>query len=81
MRYDLTGGILIGASALLYASRFLAAAMFMGCGLRNWDTSLFKAAYGYIGNGLTNWATVGLIAGLLFLAVAVVKDFKTGGKS
>ena len=78
MRYDVIGGILFAVSAFLYASRYLAAALFMGPGLSNWNGTLFKAAYGYIGDGLTTWATITLIAGLGCIAVGVMKDLRQG---
>jgi hypothetical protein len=57
--------------------RYIAAALFMGPGLSNWDYSLFESAYAYIGSGLTNWAVIALIAGLLCVAVGIMRDFRT----
>lgn len=74
MRYDLIGSFLLATSALLYASRYLAAAVFMGPGLNNWGSKLFKAAYRYVGNGLTIWALISLIAGIACIAVGIVRD-------
>lgn len=78
MKYDRIGSTLFAISAFLYAMRYIAAALFMGPGLTNWDFSLFEAAYGYVGNGLTNWALIALIGGFICLAVGIVKDFRAG---
>ena len=64
-----TGSLLIAISAILYATRYLAAAIF-GSSLTNWSTELFKAMFQNIGPGLTNWSTVALVAGLIYLAWA-----------
>ena len=78
MKYDRIGATLFAIAAFLYAMRYIAAALFMGPGLTDWDYSLFEAAYGYIGDGLTNWALVALVAGLICLVVGIVKDFRVG---
>ena len=78
MKYDRVGVTLLAIAAFLYAMRYIAAALFMGPGLKNWDFSLFEAAYAYIGDGLTNWAVMALIGGLVCLAVGVVKDLRVG---
>ena len=77
MKYDRIGATLFGVAAFLYAMRYIAAALFMGPGLSNWDYSLFEAAYGYVGDGLTNWAVAALVAGLVSIAVGVVKDLRS----
>ena len=75
MRYDIVGSVLLFASAFMYAARYIAAALFIGPGLRNWDEGLFRAAYSYVGNGLSTWALISLIAGIALLVVgAVVKS-------
>ncbi len=77
MRYDIVGGMLLWISAFLYAARYMAAALFMGPGLKNWDVRLFQAAYRYVGNGLTTWAMLALIAGLgVIVAGCVVNSRK-----
>ena len=78
MKYDRIGATLLASAAFLYAMRYIAAALFMGPGLSNWDYSLFEAAYSYVGDGLTNWAVIALIGGLICLAAGMVKDFRTG---
>ncbi|TAK32803.1 MAG: hypothetical protein EPO21_14500 [Chloroflexota bacterium] len=77
MRYDLVGAVLLGISAFLYASRYFAAALFMGPGLSNWNADLFRAAYGYVGDGLTRWAIVALFVGVVSLALGAIIDFRT----
>ncbi len=81
MKYDSIGATFFAIAAFLYAMCYIAAALFMGPGLTNWDFSLFEAAYGYIGNGLTNWALMALVAGLVCLAVGIVKDFRASKAS
>jgi len=76
MKYDRIGATLFAVAAFLYAARYVTAALFMGPGLTNWDFSLFEAAYEYVGNGLTKWATTALIAGIVCMAVGIVKELK-----
>jgi hypothetical protein len=78
MKYDRIGATLFAIAAFLYAMRYIAAALFMGPGLTNWDFSLFESAYAYVGNGLTNWAVIALVAGLIGMVVGIVKDFRAG---
>jgi len=78
MKYDRIGATLLAIAAFLYAMRYIAAALFMGPGLTNWDYSLFEAAYGYVGDGLTNWAVIALVASLICLTVGIVKDLRAG---
>lgn len=64
-----TGTLLLTVSAILYATRYLAAAIF-GSSLTNWSTELFNAMFQNVGPGLTNWSAVALVAGLVYLAWA-----------
>jgi len=72
MSRRLTGTLLISISAMLYAARYLSAAIF-GSSLTNWDADLFNAMLQYIGQGLTTWSVIALIAGLIYLAWAEVE--------
>ena len=78
MKYDRIGTTFFAIAAFLYAARYIAAALFMGPGLTNWDYPLFEAAYNYVGDGLTNWAVVALVIGLICMVVGIVKDSKDG---
>jgi hypothetical protein len=66
-----TGVELLKIGAFLFAMRYVSAALFMGPGLKNWDSNLFKASYGYVGNGLTNWAIIFGIAGVIFIIASM----------
>ena len=72
MSRRITGTLLLVISASLYATRYLAAAIF-GSSLTNWSSELFKAMFQNVGPGLTNWSTVALIAGLVYLAWAEIE--------
>ncbi len=71
MRYDIVGALLVCTSAFLYATRYVAAAIFMS-GVKSWNAALFQASYGYVGDGLTTWSIVALIAGLGSIGVGLV---------
>jgi hypothetical protein len=73
MKYDYVGVGLLKIAALLYAARYVAAALFMGPGLKNWDSSLFAASYKYVGSELTVVACVSAIAGIAMLALAATR--------
>ncbi|MDC0325528.1 hypothetical protein OAM01_02105 [bacterium] len=73
MKYDYVGIELLKISAFLYAARYLAAALFMGPGLNNWNHDLFEASYGYVGSGLTVIAGLAAAAGITSLVVAAKK--------
>ena len=73
MKYDNISAACIVSAAILYASRYIAAALFMGPGLKNWDHTLFDESYKYIGTGLTSWAIVALIAGVVAFIVGSIK--------
>ena len=72
MKYDTISAACIVSAAILYAARYIAAAL-MGPGLRNWDYKLFDISYQYIGTGLTSWAIVALIAGVVAFIVGSIK--------
>ncbi|HEX2990590.1 MAG TPA: hypothetical protein VHO49_07915 [Anaerolineales bacterium] len=77
-----TGTVLVAVSALLYASRFLAAAIF-GSGVSSWNTELFNAMLHNVGPELLFWSRMAFLAGLayLFLAEAesILKHRKVSG--
>jgi len=80
MRYDTVGGMLLFTSAFLYAARYIAAALFMGPGLKSWGVDLFQASYSYVGNGLTTWAILALIAGFATIVAGCVANSRQKGQ-
>jgi hypothetical protein len=68
-----TGTVLVAVSALLYASRFLAAAIF-GSGVSSWNTDLFNAMLNNVGPGLLLWSRMAFLAGLVYLVLAEVES-------
>jgi hypothetical protein len=71
-----TAGIsMIIVSAMLYATRYLAAAIF-GSGVISWSQELFQAMLQYIGQGLTIWSVVALVAGISYLVWAEVDEIR-----
>lgn len=68
-----TGAIFILSAALLYAARYLSAAIW-GAGVSSWNSALFNDMYGYIGPGLTNWALAALVVGLLFIIWGEIEE-------
>lgn len=68
-----TGTVLVAVSALLYASRFLAAAIF-GSGVSSWNGDLFNAMLHNVGPGLLLWSRMAFLAGLVYLVLAEVES-------
>jgi hypothetical protein len=61
-----TGTILLLISALLYSTRYLAAAIF-GSRMMGWSAENFQALMVYLGPNLTFWSIAALILGLGYL--------------
>ncbi|MBB6049158.1 hypothetical protein [Armatimonas rosea] len=74
MKLDYMGMEFLKIAAFLFAARYVAAALFMGPGLKNWDSSLFEASYRYVGNELTVLAGVCAVLGVAFLIRASGKS-------
>lgn len=72
-----TGVLLITLSAVLYATRYLSAAIF-GSSLNNWSAELFDAMLQYVGSGLVTWSIIALVAGILYLAWAEIGAWRSG---
>lgn len=66
-----TGTLLIVVSSLLYATHYMAAAIF-GSSLASQSAELFKAMRQYIGPGLITWSWIALAAGIIYLVWAEV---------
>ncbi len=64
-----TGVALIAVAALLYATRYVCAAIF-GSGLSSHSMDLFRAMLQYVGPELSRLSAVSLVAGLAYLAWA-----------
>ena len=75
-----TGTLLILVSAVLYSTRYLAAAIF-GSSLTTWSTELFNAMLRHVGPGLDVWSLIALVAGLSYLVWAEVDAIRARSKS
>jgi hypothetical protein len=69
MSHRATGILFILVAALLYATRYIAAAIF-GSGVSSWNAELFQAMLSYVGDGPTVWALLALIVGVAYLVWA-----------
>jgi hypothetical protein len=74
MSRRITGSVLLGISAFLYATRYLTAAI-LGSSIQNWNTDLFNAMLKYVGREPILWSTIALIAGIIYLAWTEVEAF------
>lgn len=70
-----TGAIFCLIAALLFAARYITAAIFMS-GSSSWDSLLFSAALEYQGLGLLILSIISLIVGISYLVWAEIKDKK-----
>lgn len=70
-----TGAIFCLIAALLFAARYITAAIFMSGG-SSWDSSLFSAGLEYQGLGLMILSIISLIVGISYLVWAEIKDKK-----
>ena len=75
MNYKGVGAIFCLISALLFAARYLAAAIFMSSTM-SWDAELFSNALSYVGAPLLIFAILALIVGIGFLISGVMQDRK-----
>jgi mannose/fructose/N-acetylgalactosamine-specific phosphotransferase system component IIC len=73
MKCDYVGIELLKIAAFLFAARYIAAALFIGPGLKNWNSALFNSSYQYVGSGLTVGAGISAAAGIAMLIVAAKK--------
>lgn len=64
-----TGTILVAVSAFLYATHFVAAAIF-GSGVSSWNADLFRAMLQYTDQGLHTAGLFALIGGIFYLVWA-----------
>jgi len=67
-----TGTFFILTAALLYASRYLSAAIY-GSNQSSWSSQLYNGLLQYVGKGLSSWAIAALIVGIIFLIWAEIE--------
>lgn len=75
MKRRTTGTLLLVTAALLYSTRYIAAAIF-GSGMMGWSPENFRALMYYVGPDLTNWSVAALVFGVLYLVWAEVEAIK-----
>jgi hypothetical protein len=68
-----TGLGFIGISALLFATRHIAAAIF-GSGTTSWNSELYLAMLGYVDQGLSTASIVALVLGGAYLLWAELSE-------
>lgn len=77
MSRRITGTVLLLISALLYAARYLSAAIYGSSIPSDWSADIFDAMLQYVGQGLVTWSLVALIAGVVYLIWAEVDTIWT----
>ena len=75
MSRRLTGGVFCFISALLFCTRYIAAAIF-GSGLASWSKDLFDAMLSYTGRELLTLSIISLFLGIFYLILAEFEDYK-----
>ena len=67
------GAIFCLIAAILMASRYVAAAIFMSAA-QSWSSELFRSALQYVGPSLPIAAAAALLAGVIFLVSGLIQD-------
>jgi hypothetical protein len=75
MSRRLAGVAFIVVAALLYITRFFAAAIWGG-NFSTWSSQNFRYLLSYVDQGLTTWSIVALVIGLLYLLWAEISEIK-----
>lgn len=70
-----TGVIFCFIASLLFAARYITAAIFMS-GVSSWDSMLFTAGLEYQGYGLLVFSVISLIIGMIYLVWAEIEERK-----
>lgn len=70
-----TGVSFIGIAALLYITRFIAAAIWGG-NFTTWSVENFALLLGYVDQGLTNLSIISLVIGLAYLVWGELSEKK-----
>ena len=73
------GAIFCLISALLFAARYLAAAIFMS-GVVSWSRELFRSGLEHVGPPLSIAAVIALVLGVAFLVWGIVQDVNASKK-
>ncbi len=73
------GAIFCLIAAFLASVRYITAAIFLSNSM-SWDSDLFQAGLNYVGSPLKIPAIIALIAGVCFLGLGVIQDFKKQDK-
>lgn len=69
-----TGTFLLLIASILYAARYLTAAIF-GSSTLGWSAEFYNSMLRYVGRGSVIWSLVALIVGLVYLVWAEVEGF------
>ena len=64
-------------AGLLYATKYLTAAIFMS-GVNKWDESLFQSGLLCVGNGLSVFSLISLFIGIAYLVWAEIDEYRSG---
>lgn len=70
-----TGAIFCFIGSLLFAARYITAAIFMS-NVSSWDSLLFAAGLEYQGDGLLIFSVISLIIGAVYLVWAELEERK-----
>ena len=73
MNRRITGAIFCLIAGLLFAARYIAAAVFMS-NVSSWDSDLFAAGLEHQGPALLILSIISLIAGIIYLVWAEMED-------
>ena len=71
-----SGTILLLISGILYATRYVSAAIF-GSSFTSWSTNIFNSLLQYLGKGLISWSTAALIVGIIYLVWAEIEALRS----
>lgn len=80
MARRITGLVFISLAALLYATRFIVAAIF-GQGVASWNADLFRGMLQYVDQGLTPAWVIALVVGLVYLLWAEIQALRGAGSA
>jgi len=69
------GAVFCFISALLMATRYVSAALFMS-NVTSWGADLFQSGLSYVGLPLKIASIIALIAGIVFLGCGIYQDIK-----
>lgn len=72
----LTGVIFCAIAALLYATRYIAAALYTPANAGVWSSEQFARWMSYVGSDLWIWAGLALVVGVGYLIWAEVLEYR-----